>query len=106
MASCTAITAILMSVEVLSQYCPSEASADVKLPHICALHTKSEVIRDFMQGSERIGRSEVAGQALKEAQSINKSLSALGDVICALQACAKHIPFRNSKLTQVLHLQI
>ena len=41
------------------------------------------------------------GQALKEAQSINKSLSALGDVICALQASAKHIPFRNSKLTQV-----
>ncbi len=43
----------------------------------------------------------MAGQALKEAQSINKSLSALGDVICALQASAKHIPFRNSKLTQV-----
>lgn len=59
-----------------------------------------------MQGSERIGRSEVAGQALKEAQSINKSLSALGDVVCALQASAKHIPFRNSKLTQVLHLYI
>ena len=66
----------------------------------------SEVLRGFLQGSERIGRSEVAGQALKEAQSINKSLSALGDVICALQACAKHIPFRNSKLTQVLHLQV
>ena len=43
----------------------------------------------------------MVGQALKEAQSINKSLSALGDVICALQASAKHIPFRNSKLTQV-----
>ncbi|CAL5228511.1 g11661 [Coccomyxa viridis] len=55
-----------------------------------------------LAGSERIGRSEVVGQALKEAQSINKSLSALGDVICALQASAKHIPFRNSKLTQVL----
>ena len=55
----------------------------------------------MLAGSERIGRSEVQGQALKEAQSINKSLSALGDVICALQASAKHIPFRNSKLTQV-----
>ena len=55
----------------------------------------------MLAGSERIGRSEVQGQALKEAQSINKSLSALGAVICALQASAKHIPFRNSKLTQV-----
>ena len=55
----------------------------------------------MLAGSERIGRSEVQGQALKEAQSINRSLSALGDVICALQASAKHIPFRNSKLTQV-----
>ena len=41
------------------------------------------------------------GQALKEAQAINRSLSSLGDVICALQASAKHVPFRNSKLTQV-----
>ena len=66
--------------------------------HLCSECTMSWR-RDA--GSERIGRSGVAGQALKEAQCINKSLSALGDVICALQASAKHIPFRNSKLTQV-----
>lgn len=46
-------------------------------------------------------RSEVAGQQLKEAQAINKSLSALGDVVAALQRRSPHIPFRNSKLTQV-----
>lgn len=46
-------------------------------------------------------KSEVEGQAMKEAQSINKSLAALGDVISALQRKAPHIPFRNSKLTQV-----
>lgn len=51
-------------------------------------------------GSERVGRSEVTGAQLKEAQSINKSLSALGDVVSALQRRAAHIPFRNSKLTQ------
>lgn len=55
-----------------------------------------------LAGSERVGRSKVAGQQLAEAQSINKSLSALSDVIAALQAASPHVPFRNSKLTAVL----
>ncbi|KAL4420520.1 hypothetical protein ABPG75_010176 [Micractinium tetrahymenae] len=55
-----------------------------------------------LAGSERIAKSEVAGQQLKEAQAINKSLSALGDVIAALQSKSGHVPYRNSKLTQVL----
>lgn len=54
-------------------------------------------------GSERIEKSEVTGNALKEAMAINKSLSALGDVISALQRRTPHIPFRNSKLTAVSH---
>lgn len=52
-------------------------------------------------GSERIAKSEVAGQQLREAQAINKSLSALGDVIASLQSKSGHVPYRNSKLTQV-----
>lgn len=32
---------------------------------------------------------------MKESQSINKSLSALGDVIAALTSNAKHVPYRN-----------
>jgi kinesin family protein C2/C3 len=55
-----------------------------------------------LAGSERVARSEAEGQALKEAQAINKSLSALGDVVAALQARSPHVPFRNSKLTMVL----
>jgi len=49
-----------------------------------------------LAGSERVGRSGAAGDRLKEAQAINKSLSALGDVIQARAEKQRHVPFRNS----------
>lgn len=57
-----------------------------------------------LAGSERVKHTESSGARLKEATYINKSLSALGDVMLALSTAKKstHIPYRNSKLTHLL----
>jgi kinesin family protein C2/C3 len=55
-----------------------------------------------LAGSERVSKSGVTGDRLKEAQNINKSLSALGDVIQARMEKRGHVPFRNSTLTWLL----
>ncbi|CAK7340878.1 unnamed protein product [Dovyalis caffra] len=53
-------------------------------------------------GSERLLKTGATGQTLDEGRAINLSLSALGDVIAALRRRRGHVPYRNSKLTQIL----
>jgi hypothetical protein len=59
-----------------------------------------------LAGSERVCKSGTDGLRLEEAKRINKSISALGNVIAALAAGngrgLAHVPFRDSKLTRLL----
>ncbi|XP_078338905.1 kinesin-like protein KIF15 isoform X1 [Crassostrea virginica] len=59
-----------------------------------------------LAGSERQKDTNAVGQRLKEAGSINKSLSILGNVIMSLVDIAhgksRHIPYRDSRLTFLL----
>ena len=56
-----------------------------------------------LAGSERADKTGGNAERLKEGQSINKSLSALGDVMAALSEGGKaFVPYRNNKLTQLM----
>jgi len=60
-----------------------------------------------LAGSERASKSQSNPKQLNEARAINKSLSALGDVISALSSQAlgekdKFVPYRNNKLTMLM----
>jgi hypothetical protein len=56
-----------------------------------------------LAGSEKQSKTNATGDRLKEAQKINLSLSALGNVISALvDGRSTHIPYRDSKLTRLL----
>ncbi|KAK2840498.1 hypothetical protein Q5P01_014238 [Channa striata] len=56
-----------------------------------------------LAGSEKVSKTGAEGAVLDEAKNINKSLSALGNVISALSEGTKtHVPYRDSKMTRIL----
>jgi kinesin family protein 5 len=56
-----------------------------------------------LAGSEKVGKTGAKGTTLDEAKNINKSLSALGNVINSLtDGKSAHIPYRSSTLTRLL----
>jgi kinesin family member C2/C3 len=61
--------------------------------------TNSKLWLIDLAGSERVAKTDAQGERLKEAQNINKSLSALGDVISALATKTSHIPFKYLNFT-------
>uniref|UniRef100_A0A673B2X3 Kinesin-like protein n=1 Tax=Sphaeramia orbicularis TaxID=375764 RepID=A0A673B2X3_9TELE len=55
-----------------------------------------------LAGSEKVGKTGAEGTVLDEAKMINKSLSALGNVISALAEGSTYVPYRDSKMTRIL----
>uniref|UniRef100_A0A8C3RVF3 Kinesin family member 25 n=1 Tax=Chelydra serpentina TaxID=8475 RepID=A0A8C3RVF3_CHESE len=76
---------------------PAQFECTEKLKHI---KTKLQLVD--LAGSECVGMSGVTGVALRETSFINRSLSALSDVLGAIAEQRSHIPYRNSKLTHLL----
>lgn len=76
--------------------CPSPRNSISETP----FRTKLQLVD--LAGSECVGMSGVSGAALWESSCINRSLSALSDVLGALAEHRPHVPYRNSKLTHLL----
>ncbi|XP_065853677.1 kinesin-like protein KIN-14U [Euphorbia lathyris] len=70
--------------------------------NICGHGEISKLWMVDLGGSERLLKTGATGQTLDEGRAINLSLSALADVIAALRRKRGHVPYRNSKLTQIL----
>ncbi|XP_054618584.1 kinesin-like protein KIF25 isoform X2 [Dunckerocampus dactyliophorus] len=83
-----------------SSRCPSPSQSPCPSPR---LSTSGAPFRTKLQLVDLAGNmTGVSGAALWEVSCINRSLSALSDVLGALAEQRPHIPYRNSKLTHLL----
>lgn len=74
----------------------------VRVDRSTGQRVQGKIMMCDLAGSERIKKSYATGERQKEAIEINKSLTAIGDVMEALTSGQKHVPYKNHKLTQVL----
>ncbi|XP_068041262.1 kinesin-like protein KIF25 isoform X3 [Anomalospiza imberbis] len=85
----------------------STSSSRASSPVLLEATEKMKQVKTKLQlvdlaGSECVGMSGVTGAALRETSFINRSLSALADVLGAIAEQRAHVPYRNSKLTHLL----
>lgn len=88
--------------------CFRNSTLQTSFEHFCITDRlrAGKLILVDLAGSEKVEKTGAEGRVLEEAKTINKSLSALGNVINALtcnpQGKSNHIPYRDSKLTRIL----
>ncbi|KAM9797823.1 kinesin-like protein KIF25 [Neosynchiropus ocellatus] len=81
---------------------PSHSPCPSPRPSILQAPFKTQLQLVDLAGSECVGMSGASGAALWEVSCINRSLSALSDVLAALAEQRPHVPYRNSRLTHLL----
>jgi hypothetical protein len=62
----------------------------------------SKIVLTDLAGSEKMRSANSKGDALEEMKKINGSLTALGNVVHALYEGARHVPYRDTRLTVLL----
>ncbi|KAL4233882.1 negative regulation of mitotic centrosome separation [Mactra antiquata] len=90
-----------LSLMTTPSFTPAQVEVQQAPSTPAVIKTKLQLVD--LAGSECVGMSGVTGAALREASHINKSLSALADVLGALaEQSRSHVPYRNSRLTHFL----
>ena len=90
---------LVMTFQLVTEHAAGSHAAG---SHAAGSHAAGQLTLVDLAGSERLARTEATGALATETAAINKSLSALGDVMTAIGNKDAHVPFRNSKLTYLL----
>jgi len=94
---------LIFTMEVHQQNTEDGSVSTRILTNLTPQGKSGKLIMVDLAGSEKVGKTGAKGTTLDEAKNINKSLSALGNVINSLtDGKSAHIPYRSSTLTRLL----